>query len=64
MVCLKCLVNLQIWSNFLGEFDLQIWWKTKSRNHDQDILKIKSIYNSETVTYISIECINLDRMLI
>ena len=40
---------LQIQSNFLGEFDLKIWWKTKSRNHDQDILKIKSIYNSEMV---------------
>ena len=64
MVCLKCLVDLQIWSNFLGEFDLQIWWKTKSRNHDQDILKITSIYNSEMVTYISIKCINIDRMLI
>ena len=34
---------LQIQSNFLGEFDLKIWWKTKSRKHDQDILKIRSI---------------------
>ena len=43
MVCLKCLVDLQICSNFLGEFDLQICGKTKSRNHDQDILKINGM---------------------
>ena len=49
MVCLKCLVDLQIWSNFLGEFDLQITERQNQEIMIKIFLEIRSIYNSEMV---------------